>query len=648
MKTEGSLKKTYVHSGQIKRTRDSKQKLSRKIIICVLAVMLASFAVIGLFSYFSYRNDMIAAYAKRAVDLAQSIAVNISAEQIAQYDATDSKDDAYQALIDYLTKMKQITGVEYIYIMTDTGAGYKYIAEGIVEGQAVVSNLGDEDGYDEYGQEPKDVLSSGHALASEIYDGGDEYGDLISAFAPITGSDGKTVAVLGIDIKPTAILQGNIKYLMTVLGVLAGSAVLIFVVLYLVIRRLITKRVNALTAAAQLLAEGEVDVALENKSKDELGELFSSCEVMAGNIKAKAKAARKISKGDLDVQLTASSEKDILAISMNTMIKTLSDFSSELSKIIEAAHDGDFSQRGSESSFSGQYAQMVAGINAILDMAQQAIDSAEDAKSESDRQANSLKELLIKINDSAEQVAEGTGHITAGSQAISQGASDQTYAIEALTFSIAEIAEQSSQNALHAGKVSELTGIAKGYAADGNEKMTQMQNAMRDISESTGSIGRITKVIDDIAFQTNILALNAAVEAARAGAHGKGFAVVAEEVRNLAARSAEAARETAAIVEGSIHRIEAGAKIADQTAAALDSIVNGVEKVEELISEIADASSRQAAGVGQINMGIEQVKQVVKANSETAQEAADASEELFRQASSLKEMAGVFMLNESN
>ncbi len=648
MKKRVSVTGSADKKGQMPRIKKSKHRLSRRIIFCVLSIMVLSFVAFGLFSYISYQNDMIAAYAKRAVDLAQSIAVNIDADSITQYDATGDKDDQYADLIAYLSRMKQITGVEYIYIMTDTGANYKYIADGIVEGQAVVSDLGDEDSYDEYGEEPKDVLATGDAKVTEIYDGGEEYGDLISAFAPITGGDGKAVAVLGIDLKPTAIEQGNIKYLIAMLLVLVGSAAVIFIILYLVIRRLITKRVNALTAAAQALAEGEVNVSLENKSKDELGDLFSSCEVMADNIKTKAEAARKISQGDLDVQLQAVSEKDILAVSMNTMIKALNDFSSELSKIIEAAKVNDFSQRGSESLFSGQYAQMVAGVNTILDMAQQAILSAEGAKSESDRQADTLKELLKNINDSAEQVAEGTGHITAGSQAISQGASDQTYAIEALTVSIAEIAQQSNQNALHAGKVSELTGIAKGYASDGNEKMQQMQNAMKDISESTGSIGKITKVIDDIAFQTNILALNAAVEAARAGAHGKGFAVVAEEVRNLAAKSADAAKETAVIVEGSVQKIEAGTRIADETVSALQSIVSGVEKVEALVDEIAGASSRQAAGVGQINIGIEQVKQVVEANSETAQEAADASEELYRQASSLKQMAGAFMLKESN
>ncbi len=645
---KNSSKGNSDHQRHSVKSAKPKNRLSRKIIVSVLAVMMVSFAAIGIFSYFSYKNDMIEAYAKRAADLAQSIAVNIDADRIAQYDATGSKDDDYAVLVDYLSRMKKMTGVEYVYVMTDSGRGYKYIADGIVEGQGVVSDLGDEDNYDAYGDEPKIVLETGQSKVTQIYNGGEEYGNLISAFTPINSSDGKTVAVLGIDLKPTAIEEGNLRYLLMTLCILVGSALIIFLILYLVIRRLITMRIKVLTAGAQALAEGEVNISFHNKTDDELGELFSSCTTMIENIKIKSEAAQKISQGDLNVQLKAASENDILAISMNTMIVTLSDFSSELTRIIDAAHIGDFSYRGNEMNFQGQYAKMLAGVNTVLEIAQQAITTAENANADSLQQADTLKALLLKINESAEQVAEGTGHITTGSRAISDGAAAQTYAIEALTASIGEIADQSNQNAVYAGKVSELTTVAKGYASEGNEKMMQMQSAMKQISESTGSIAKITKAIDDIAFQTNILALNAAVEAARAGIHGKGFAVVAEEVRNLAAKSAEAAKETTAIVEGSVQKIETGSKIADETVSALQNIVTGVEKVEALIAEIADASGRQAVGVSQINLGIEQVKQVVKANSVTAQEAAEASGELFEQASSLKKMAGTFMLKETN
>ncbi len=257
---------------------------------------------------------------------------------------------------------------------------------------------------------------------------------------------------------------------------------------------------------------------------------------------------------------------------------------------------------------------------------------------------DNINSLLSNITVTSEQVAAGSKQVSEGSQVLSQGATEQASSIEELTASITQIASQTRQNAENANKANELATNAKDNAVKGNKQMKDMVNAMSEISDSSSNISKIIKVIDEIAFQTNILALNAAVEAARAGQHGKGFAVVAEEVRNLAARSANAAKETTTMIEGSIKKVGDGTKMANDTSNALDEIVKGVEKAANLVADIASASNEQATGISQINKGIEQVSQVIQSNSATAEESASASEELSSQAEILMELVSKFKL----
>lgn len=264
------------------------------------------------------------------------------------------------------------------------------------------------------------------------------------------------------------------------------------------------------------------------------------------------------------------------------------------------------------------------------------------------KMSDNLNEVITNINASSEQVASGAKQMSESSMLLSQGATEQASSIEELTASIEEIASQTKLNSENANNANNLAEEAKMNAEQGNVQMKEMLKAMGDINESSGNISKIIKVIDEIASQTNILALNAAVEAARAGQHGKGFAVVAEEVRNLAARSANAAKETTEMIEGSIKKVEGGTKIANQTADALSHIVQVVTKVSSLIGNIAVASKEQSAGVEQINQGVMQVSNVVQTNSATSEESAAASEELSGQAELLKQQAAKFKLKKVN
>ncbi|MDH4322382.1 MAG: methyl-accepting chemotaxis protein, partial [Desulfobulbaceae bacterium] len=286
--------------------------------------------------------------------------------------------------------------------------------------------------------------------------------------------------------------------------------------------------------------------------------------------------------------------------------------------------------------------EMVAALNKLADG-----DLTFDANphDENDAIRNSLKKtgddlnkLISEVLNATEQIASGSGQVSDSSQALSQGATEQAASLEEITSSMTQMASQTKLNAENATQANQLAGQTRGAAEGGNAKMQEMVTAMGEINEAGQNISKIIKVIDEIAFQTNLLALNAAVEAARAGRHGKGFAVVAEEVRNLAARSAKAAKETAELIESSVEKTKNGTKIAETTSEALAEIVNSVTKVTDLVGEIAAASNEQAQGISQTNQALGQIDQVTQQNTASAEESAAASEELSGQAMHMKEM----------
>ncbi len=260
----------------------------------------------------------------------------------------------------------------------------------------------------------------------------------------------------------------------------------------------------------------------------------------------------------------------------------------------------------------------------------------------------SLNQTLSIINNAAEEVSTGAAQVSTGAQALAAGSTEQAATVEELSVSIARISEQAVDNSSNVRVASRYVDQAGAGVTTGNEYMKQLTQAMEEIGNVSNDITKITKMIEDIAFQTNILALNATIEAARAGAAGKGFAVVADEVRNLAAKSAEAAKQTSHLIAESVSTIEKGTELTSQTAQILSEVEQKALIIKERITKIDQASAEQAAAIEQIKLGLNQVSSVVQNNAATAEENSASSEEMSAQALTLRREVGKFRLYETH
>ncbi len=274
-------------------------------------------------------------------------------------------------------------------------------------------------------------------------------------------------------------------------------------------------------------------------------------------------------------------------------------------------------------------------------------DSNDSLRTALQKLGQDLNDIMLDIQVSGSQISQGSNQVADSSQALSQGATEQASSLQQISSSLHEVSDQTQRNANASKEASTLTNQVRSDATTGTEHMQQLNEAMAEITKASRDISNIIKAIDEIAFQTNLLALNAAVEAARAGQHGKGFAVVAEEVRNLAGRSAKAARETTELIQGSVDKADYGAEVAEKTRQSLDKIVSGVTKASTLVAEISTASTEQAEAINQISIGVAQIDDVTQQNTASVEETAAAATQLSSQAENLQQMLSRFVLKDN-
>ncbi len=381
-------------------------------------------------------------------------------------------------------------------------------------------------------------------------------------------------------------MSDTMQLIFTIVFVFLIVLILLLVVLTIAIKKM-TKPIKNITNITNKLAQGELDVNIDVKSDDELGVLADSIESLTVRLKSYINY-------------------------IDESVDVLNDLANG-NLVMDLKYD-----------YEGEFAKLKLALLHV---------------------SGTLADTIGKIKDSSVFININATQVSNGAQILAQGTTEQASAIEELSAEVNEIYHTIANNAEHAENAGTKALEASKEVEQGNVHMREMLTAMDEISESSNEIGKIIKVIDDIAFQTNILALNAAVEAARAGSAGKGFAVVADEVRNLAGKSAEAAKQTTALIENSINSISKGTMLADKAGKSLSGIVDITNKTNELISEIVNASAQQTVSVNQIRSGIEQISSVVQQNAATAEASAANSEELSGQSQVLNDLISKFKFN---
>jgi len=422
----------------------------------------------------------------------------------------------------------------------------------------------------------------------------------------------------------------------------------------------------------QELGRGNVSNRLNLDRPDEIGVLAKATDQLANDLQRYVvKGMQQISEGNINIETPVINEKDEIGPAIKVMVENLSKLVKEMNFLAESAMEGVLDVRGNDQEFKGIYKDIVQGVNKTLDALMGPIKESSDVlievanknmtarvtgdykgdhariKESLNLAVENLDKALLQVAIGAQQVTSASHQVSIGGQSLSQGASEQASALDDISCNLQEISSMTKQNAIYASEAKRVAEAARTSADKGIESMNRMSSAISKIKTSSDSTAKIVKTIDEIAFQTNLLALNAAVEAARAGDAGKGFAVVAEEVRNLAMRSAEAAKNTANLIEEAVKNSENGVNINAEVLKKFREISEKTNEVSHVVAEIAVASEQQNQGISQVNKAVEQLNGLTQKAVANAEESASSAEEMSSQSKEMISMVASFKLNGS-
>jgi len=434
----------------------------------------------------------------------------------------------------------------------------------------------------------------------------------------------------------------------------------------------ISEPLSEVSEKLEEMSLGNINQKFDYQGNDEIGKLSKAFASITDYIRSIATSADALAVGDLSKKVEVRSEDDMLSQNLNRAVDSLQKLIDETKYLYNEAQKGNINLRSKTEEFSGSYAELLDGINQMLDAVAEPINEASEClekvakrdltvkmqgnykgefakiKDSLNTALENLDEGMRQISSGAEQVTEAAGQISDGSAHLAQSSSEQASTLEEVSSSLHEIAAMTQQNSVNSKESRSLSENARITAESGIKNMERLNEAVESIRDSSGSTVKIVKTIEEIAFQTNLLALNAAVEAARAGDSGKGFAVVAEEVRNLAMRSAEAAKTTAQLIDESVKKTENGVKINQEVSQNFVEIMQQIEKVTVVSAEIAAATEQQSEGLNQLNVAVEQMNIVTQQTAANSEESASSAEELAGQSQEMLSLVGSFTVSGEN